>query len=131
MIYKTVESMHSVWVSKEPSFEKVKLNFIAKKGGSKFEKDFKIKNRFIDYDQAISLWLPEGGFSGFESIVDEVKAACNKDIGYEHITYIFALDEFEYDASVQENDTLRFVGNIALHLKIRDWAAERREREGY
>lgn len=131
MIYKTIETEHSVWISKEPSFDKVKSNFIEKRGGSKFEKDFKIKNEFIDYDHAISLWLPDGEYAGFESIVDEVKAACKKNIGDEDITYIFALEEFEYNASVQENDTLKFLGNITLHLKIRDWSAERREREGY
>ncbi|AOR60498.1 hypothetical protein F6Q07_16685 [Pectobacterium parmentieri] len=131
MIYKTIESKHSVWVSQEPSFDKIKLNFIKKKGGSKFEKDFKIKNRFIDYDHAISIWLLDGISSGFESIVDEVKNACKGYIGDDDITYIYALEEFEYDACIQENDTLKFLGNITLHLKIRDWNAERREIEGY
>ncbi|MBN3190990.1 hypothetical protein H4F64_12355 [Pectobacterium brasiliense] len=131
MIYKTIESKHSVWVSKETSFDKIKLNFIKKKGGSKFEKDFKIKNRFIDYAHAISIWLPDGELSGFESIVDEIRDACKEYIGDDDITYIYALDEFEYDACIQENDTLKFLGNIILHLKIRDWNAERKERDGY
>ncbi|WP_249648075.1 hypothetical protein [Pectobacterium carotovorum] len=63
--------------------------------------------------------------------MDEIRDACKEYIGDDDITYIYALDEFEYDACIQENDTLKFLGNIILHLKIRDWNAERKERDGY
>lgn len=125
MIYKVVASEYAVWVSKELSFENIKLNFIAKKGHSKFERDFKLKNRFIDYDQAISLWLPEGDFTGFESIVADIRAEYEKVYNAKDLTYIFALEDFVYDNHIQENDTLKFLGNITLHLRIRDWNAER------
>lgn len=125
MIYKTVESRHAVWVSTEHSFDRIRSNFIKKKGGSGFEKDFRIRNRFVDDDHAVSLWLPEGNMAGFEYMVEDVLAACEKRMGDVQITYIFALEDFDYDAGVQESDVLTFLGNLSLRFRIRDWVAER------
>lgn len=40
MIFKTIEQIHSVWVSTEPSFEKIKLNFIEKNNHVNLKKIF-------------------------------------------------------------------------------------------
>ncbi|MEQ4617625.1 MAG: hypothetical protein ABN482_06210 [Corticimicrobacter sp.] len=125
MIYKTIESRHAVWVSTENSFDRIRANFIKKKGGSGFEKDFRIRNRFVDEDHAVSLWLPEGNMAGFEYMVEDVLAACEKRMRPAQITYIFALEDFDYDAGIQENEVLTFLGNLNLRFRIRDWAAER------
>ncbi|WP_158693074.1 hypothetical protein [Cronobacter sakazakii] len=47
---------YAVWYSTCATYELVQNYFSKENGTSKFEKDFGLKNRFIDYDHAISIW---------------------------------------------------------------------------
>lgn len=86
-----------------------------------------MKGRFLDYDHAISLWLPENEDSGFDGIINEIKAICKVNGIINEVTYIFSLMDFNYDGSVKNNSELVFLGNIPLHFQIRDFRAELKE----
>ncbi|EIZ9542784.1 hypothetical protein MRB80_004273, partial [Cronobacter sakazakii] len=47
---------YAVWYSTCAGYELVQNYFYKENGTSKFEKDFGLKKRFIDYDHAISIW---------------------------------------------------------------------------
>ncbi|EPE7491808.1 hypothetical protein ACSMAF_003906 [Cronobacter universalis] len=124
---------YAVWYTTCANYELIQ-NYVSKENGfSKFERDFDLKNRFIDYDHAISIWYGkehgelgdispdnpaiENGFLFISTPIAERLYA----LGVEKITYIFAIPDFEYDNVSKKEDVMIFLDNIICSQKCSSW----------
>ncbi|ELY3624756.1 hypothetical protein SMX14_004042, partial [Cronobacter malonaticus] len=97
---------YAVWYSTCASYELVQNYFSKENGSSEFEKYFGLKNRFIDYDHAISIWY--GKEHGELGDINPDNPSIDNDflfistpiaerlyaLGVEKISYIFAIPDF-------------------------------------
>ncbi|EKK4061049.1 hypothetical protein ACM912_003267 [Cronobacter sakazakii] len=124
---------YAVWYSTCATYELVQNYFSKENGTSKFEKDFGLKNRFIDYDHAISIWYGkehgelgyitpdnpaiDNGFLFISTPIAERLYA----LGVEKISYIFAMPDFEYDNVGKNEGVMIFLDNIICSRKSFSW----------
>lgn len=120
---------YAVWYSTCATYELVQNYFSKENGTSKFEKDFGLKNRFIDYDHAISIWYGkehgelgditpdnpaiDNGFLFISTPIAERLYA----LGVEKISYIFAMPDFENDNVSKNEGVMIFLDNIICSRK--------------
>nr|EKM1392400.1 hypothetical protein [Cronobacter sakazakii] len=115
---------YAVWYTTCANYELIQ-NYVSKENGfSKFERDFGLKNLFIDYDHAISIWYGkehgelgdispdnpsiDNGFLFISTPIAERLYA----LGVEKISYIFAILDFEYDNVSKKKNVMIFLDNI-------------------
>ncbi len=124
---------YAVWYSTCASYELVQNYFSKVNGSSEFEKHFGLKNRFIDYDHAISIWYGkehgelwdispdnpsiDNGFLFISTPIAERLYA----LGVDKISYIFAIPHFEYDNVSKKEDVMIFLDNIICSQKSSSW----------
>ncbi|EOL9027068.1 hypothetical protein ACU9FZ_003185 [Cronobacter sakazakii] len=123
---------YAVWYTTCANYELIQ-NYVSKENGfSKFERDFGLKKRFIDYDHAISIWYGkehgelgdispdnpsiDNGFLFISTPIAERLYA----LGVEKISYIFAILDFEYD-NVSKKNVMIFLDNIICSQKSSSW----------
>ncbi|ELY2768814.1 hypothetical protein ACT474_003944 [Cronobacter malonaticus] len=124
---------YAVWYSTCASYELVQNSFSKENGSSEFEKYFGLKNRFIDYDHAISIWY--GKEHGELGDINPDNPSIDNDflfistpiaerlyaLGVEKISYIFAIPDFEYDNVSKKEDVMIFLDNIICSQKSSSW----------
>ncbi|WP_105622748.1 hypothetical protein [Cronobacter sakazakii] len=124
---------YAVWYSTCATYELVQNYFSKENGTSKFEKVFGLRNRFIDYDHAISIWYGkehgelgditpdnpaiDNGFLFISTPIAERLYA----LGVEKISYIFAMPDFEYDNVSKNEGVMIFLDNIICSRKSFSW----------
>ncbi|ELY4723686.1 MULTISPECIES: hypothetical protein [Cronobacter] len=124
---------YAVWYTTCANYELVQNYFYKENGTSKFEKDFGLKKRFIDYDHAISIWYgkehgdlgdigPDNSAidNGFLFITTPVAERLYA-LGVEKISYIFAIPDFEYDNVSKKKNVMIFLDNIICSQKSSSW----------
>lgn len=47
---------YAIWYSLSTDYNSIMENFIARDNRCKFERDFHLKNRFVNYEDAIIIW---------------------------------------------------------------------------
>ncbi|ELY4423581.1 hypothetical protein SMZ52_004172 [Cronobacter sakazakii] len=118
---------YAVWYTTCANYELIQ-NYV-----SKFERDFGLKNLFIDYDHAISIWYGkehgelgdispdnpsiDNGFLFISTPIAERLYA----LGVEKISYIFAIPDFEYDNVSKKKNVMIFLDNIICSQKSSSW----------
>ncbi|EOU1338698.1 hypothetical protein [Cronobacter malonaticus] len=124
---------YAVWYSTCASYKLVQNYFSKENGSSEFEKYFGLKNRFIDYDHAISIWY--GKEHGELGDINPDNPSIDNDflfistpiaerlyaLGVEKISYIFAIPAFEYDNVSKKEDVMIFLDNIICSQKSSSW----------
>ncbi|QDX95940.1 hypothetical protein EGD00_00260 [Pectobacterium carotovorum subsp. carotovorum] len=128
---------YAIWYSVSTNYEAIMDNFSINDNECKFERDFHLKNRLIDYDHAIIIWYGKeqgelGNLSrkkninleeGFDFITSKVSLLLEKK-NVDKISYLFALPDFEYEGKVKSNDTLRFGGHVTCERPNSSWLDE-------
>ncbi|QPI43131.1 MULTISPECIES: hypothetical protein [Pectobacterium] len=128
---------YAIWYSISNDYEAIMDNFIIHDNECKFERDFHLKRRFIDYDHAIIIWYgKEQGELGdlsrkkntileeeFDFITSEVSLLLEKK-NVDKISYLFALPEFEYKGKVKSNGVLSFGGHVTCERSNSSWLDE-------
>lgn len=125
------QEKYAIWYSFSNDYEAIIDN------ECKFERDFHLKNRFIDYDHAITIWYGKeqgelGALSrkenpfleeGFDFITSEASLLLEKE-NVNRISYLFALPDFEYKGKVKSNGILSFGGHITCERPNSSWLDE-------
>ncbi|EOC1348515.1 hypothetical protein ACI093_003625 [Cronobacter turicensis] len=124
---------YAVWYSTCANYDLVRNYFSKENGTPKFEKDFGLKNRFVDYDHAISIWYGKdhgefGDISSDNPAIDNTFLFITTPIaerlrvlGVEEISYIFAIPDFEYDNVSEKGNVMEFLDNIICSQKSSLW----------
>lgn len=124
---------YAVWYSTCANYELVQNYFSKENGASRFEKDFGLKNRFVDYDHAISIWYGKehgelGDISSDNPAIDKgflfittPIAERLRPLGVDKISYIFAIPDFEYDNVSEKGNVMEFLDNIICSQKSSSW----------
>lgn len=130
-----IMNKYAVWYSLHSDYELIQSYFNKEKGFSKFEKDFYLKNRFIDYDHVVSIWYgKEYGELGDLFDNPELESAfyfITKPVaerlmilGIDKVSYVFAIPDFEYKENNSNCDVLKFLDNITCSQQSSSWLDE-------
>ncbi|WP_369833860.1 hypothetical protein [Cronobacter dublinensis] len=124
---------YAVWYSTCSDYNLIQDYFNKGHGLSKFEKDFGLKNRFIDYDHAVSIWYGKkhgelGEVStdnpaiddGFQFITAPVADKLYS-LGVGEISYLFAMPNFEYNKEIDKASIMKFLDNVVSSQKCSSW----------
>ncbi|ELY6226120.1 hypothetical protein ACOZ11_003725 [Cronobacter muytjensii] len=124
---------YAVWYSTCSDYNLIQDYFNKGDGLSKFEKDFVLKNRFIDYDHAVSIWYGKehgelGEVStdnpaiddGFQFITAPVADKLYS-LGVGEISYIFAIPDLEYNKPDDKASVMKFLDNVVSSQNSSSW----------
>ncbi|EGT5661693.1 hypothetical protein AGJ34_14345 [Cronobacter dublinensis subsp. dublinensis] len=123
---------YAVWYSTCSDYNLIQDYFNKGDGLSKFEKDFDLKNRFIDYDHAVSIWYgKEHGelgevstdnpaIDGFQFITAPVADKLYS-LGVGEISYIFAIPDLEYNKPDDKVSVMKFLDNVVSSQNSSSW----------
>jgi len=128
------QEKYAVWYATATRHQDIAEHFIMRDGTCRFEKDFHLGNRFVDYDHAIAIWYgdPSGKpgalhrdqnshlEAGFDFLTSRV-ARLLEDEGIDRISYLFALPDFDYSGKVVSNGMLHFAGHVSCDRPNSDW----------
>ncbi|EOC0266731.1 hypothetical protein ACI0ZQ_003914 [Cronobacter dublinensis] len=124
---------YAVWYSTCSDYNLIQDYLNKENGLCKFEKDFGLKNRFIDYDHAVSIWYGKehgelGEVStdnpaiddGFQFITSPVADKLYS-LRVRKISYIFAIPDLEYNKADDKASVMKFLDNVVSSQNSASW----------
>ncbi|ANF95335.1 hypothetical protein [Paenibacillus bovis] len=128
---------YAIWYSTSENRTAIMDNWAEEEQGCRFERDFRLQDRWIDYDHMIILWYGEEQgqlgdvqrsnnpalAEGFDFITQPA-AKLLSERGIDRISCLVALPDFHYDGQAAGSDTLCFAGHVSCTRPVSDWLRE-------
>lgn len=125
---------YAIWYSVLNDYERIMGNFTSSHNSCKFEQDFNLEDRFIDYEHTVMIWYGKsqgesGALSrqdnptleeGFDFITSEVSRLLGEK-NISKISYLLAIPELEYHGEVTSNGVLEFAGYVRCTRPNSSW----------